>query len=34
MYYFFQTLMNAAAFKARTILRNKTRDKRFAAMAP
>ncbi|KAL2731372.1 interferon-related developmental regulator 2-like [Vespula squamosa] len=29
-----RTLMNAAAFKARTILRNKTRDKRFAAMAP
>lgn len=29
-----RTLMNAAAFKARTILRNKTRDKRLAAMAP
>ncbi|KAI4503837.1 hypothetical protein M0802_001240 [Mischocyttarus mexicanus] len=29
-----RTLMNAAAFKARTILRNKTRDKRSAAMAP
>ncbi|KAG7214069.1 hypothetical protein KM043_001434 [Ampulex compressa] len=29
-----RTLMNAAAFKARTILRNKNRDKRSAAMAP
>ena len=29
-----RTLMNAAAFKARTIQRNKTRDKRSAAMAP
>lgn len=29
-----QTLMNAAAFKARTIQRNKNRDKRSAAMAP
>lgn len=29
-----QTLMNAAAFKARTIQRNKSRDKRSAAMAP
>ncbi|XP_066593545.1 interferon-related developmental regulator 2 [Prorops nasuta] len=29
-----RTLMNAAAFKARTILRNKHRDKRSAVMAP
>ncbi|XP_029178791.1 interferon-related developmental regulator 1-like [Nylanderia fulva] len=29
-----RTLMNAAAFKARTIQRNKNRDKRSAAMAP
>lgn len=29
-----RTLMNAAAFKARTILRNKNRDKRSAALAP
>ncbi|XP_011881250.1 PREDICTED: interferon-related developmental regulator 2 [Vollenhovia emeryi] len=29
-----RTLMNAAAFKARTIQRNKSRDKRSAAMAP
>lgn len=29
-----QTLMNAAAFKARTIQRNKNRDKRSAAVAP
>lgn len=29
-----RVLMNAAAFKARTILRNKNRDKRSAALAP
>ena len=30
---YFQTLMNAAAFKARTIQRNRVRDKRSAALA-